>query len=281
MGGYPATPNVYRFRKHTDILKRHKALDMIEDMDELEGEAVTLQLRQENFIQEPADVYAVTWSAAAGFGDPTDRDPYAVWVDVENRDVTAAAARSIYCVVLDPKTGAVDRAATDKLRADKRAERVKCHASQARNLSGPVVLQLTEQIDVRLEGNAPRLSCARCATDLGPTSQNYKESCIREDNPISWSNPHAGNPERFIDAEPVFRQFFCPGCGSLIENEIAVADEPLLADIELRGIGAAPSPCAEPTRCAPDVSAPADRLQQPIRRPGTDTSGPPTKADFQ
>jgi len=31
----------------------------------------------------------------------------------------------------------------------------------------------------------------------------------------------------------VFRQFFCPGCGALIENEIARADDPVLRDIEL------------------------------------------------
>ena len=43
--------------------------------------------------------------------------------------------------------------------------------------------------------------------------------------------PLAGDPHRFIDAEPLFRQFFCPGCGTLIENEIALATDPLLRDI--------------------------------------------------
>src|SRR5258707_412271 len=84
MGGYPATPNVYRFLKRTDILARHQARDMIDDMNELTGDHVELQLRQENFIQEPSDVYSVTWSAAGGFGDPMDRDPNAVRDDVEN-----------------------------------------------------------------------------------------------------------------------------------------------------------------------------------------------------
>jgi N-methylhydantoinase B len=233
MGGYPGTPNIYRFRVHTDILERHKARKMIEDMDELQGEVVTLELRQENFVQEPTDVYAVTWSAAAGFGDPTDRDPNAVWQDIENRAITLEAARTIYCVVVDPRTGAVDYAATDKLRAKRRSDRVERRTRSTRKLSGPVVLELTEHMHVRLDDNEPHLSCARCATDLGPTTKNYKEGCLREDNPIGWSNPHAHGPERFIDAEPVFRQFFCPGCGSLVENEIATADEPLLADIEL------------------------------------------------
>ena len=40
-------------------------------------------------------------------------------------------------------------------------------------------------------------------------------------------------PGRFIDDRVVFRQFFCPGCGRLVENEVAVEGEPLLHDIEL------------------------------------------------
>jgi len=31
----------------------------------------------------------------------------------------------------------------------------------------------------------------------------------------------------------VFRQFFCPGCGALVENEVARAEDPVLRDIEL------------------------------------------------
>jgi len=244
MGGYPATPNVYRFLKRSNILERHRAHDMIDDMAELTGDAVELQLRQENFIQEASDVYAVTWSAAGGFGDPTEREPGSVRDDVENRDVTAESARAIYGVVLDAD-GQVDRPATDALRAELRAVRVarrrKAGNPPPRKLAGPVVLGLTEQLEVRLDGDRPHLSCRRCASDLGPTTQNYKLGCLREDNEIGDSNPHAHHPERFIDAVPVFRQFFCPGCGGLIENEIATSDEPLLADIELHDIGATPA----------------------------------------
>jgi len=36
-----------------------------------------------------------------------------------------------------------------------------------------------------------------------------------------------------IDPLPQFRQFCCPGCGLAIENEIAVADDPVLRDVEI------------------------------------------------
>ena len=51
--------------------------------------------------------------------------------------------------------------------------------------------------------------------------------------PIQSSNPIVGEPNRFIDPTPQFRQFCCPGGGLLIENEIAVADDPLLKDVEI------------------------------------------------
>ena len=54
------------------------------------------------------------------------------------------------------------------------------------------------------------------------------------DRPIEASNPIVGDPARFIDPRPQFRQFCCPGCGRLIENEIAVESEPVLQDVEIR-----------------------------------------------
>jgi len=55
--------------------------------------------------------------------------------------------------------------------------------------------------------------------------------CIVDRRPIAESNPLVGDPARFIDDDVEFRQFFCPGCGTLIENEIAIARDPILADI--------------------------------------------------
>ena len=51
--------------------------------------------------------------------------------------------------------------------------------------------------------------------------------------PIEPSNPIVGDRKRFIDPMPQLRQFYCPGCALLIESEIAVADDPVLRDVEL------------------------------------------------
>ena len=56
---------------------------------------------------------------------------------------------------------------------------------------------------------------------------------MRHDADIQAANPNIGDYQRYIDDRPVFRQFFCPGCGALIENEVARENDPVLHDIEL------------------------------------------------
>jgi N-methylhydantoinase B len=232
MGGYPATTNAYKFKRSTDILERIAAREMPADIADVEGEEVTLQLRQENFPQQPHDVYAVMWSAGGGFGDPLERDPARVHEDViDNRSVSPAAAREIYGVVITPE-GNVDEPATQKLRSSRREANRKNGGHVAR-VDGPLLAHLTDSLALRREKDGVHAACSRCAADLGLASGNYKDQCMRRDADIQAANPNIGDYRRYIDDRPVFRQFFCPGCGALIENEVARENDPVLHDIEL------------------------------------------------
>ncbi|HEV7476254.1 MAG TPA: hydantoinase B/oxoprolinase family protein, partial [Burkholderiales bacterium] len=227
MGGYPGAVNRYRFLKESNVLEKMKQSELVNDIDELKGKKEELQLRQQDFTQNPSDVYAVLWSAAGGFGDPLDRDPAKVEADVANGDVSETAARKIYGVILDNKEQ------TEKERAARRKQRLtKATApfAPAKTLEGRERLRATESLAVR----GANWCCAKCAADLGPMKGNYKERCARSDQPIQASNPLVGDPRRFIDPLPQFRQFCCPGCGALIENEIALAEDPVLRDVEIR-----------------------------------------------
>ncbi|MGA0991532.1 MAG: acetone carboxylase subunit gamma, partial [Burkholderiaceae bacterium] len=247
MGGYPATVNVYKFLRNSDVAQRLADRDMPSDIADLQGTPETLALRQQNFTQHPSDVYAVIWTGGGGFGDPLQRDAQRVWHDVvETRSVSRQAAAAIYGVVVNDDES-LDQAATDAYRHDLRQRRrAYRHASQkgwqpGAVLDGPVLREVTEQLVVRAPKGArgarakqqARWSCRHCATDLGPIQSNYKDGCARHDAPIEHSNPNVGDWRRYIDHEPVFRQFFCPGCGALIENEVARIDDPPLNDIAL------------------------------------------------
>src|SRR5438046_9410166 len=103
-----------------------KASELVKDISELHGVEETLQLRQQDFIQNPSDVYAVLWSAAGGFGDPLERDPAKVAADIDNGDVSAAAAKAIYGVVIG------DAEATERER--NRIRRLRLHRSEERRV---------------------------------------------------------------------------------------------------------------------------------------------------
>jgi N-methylhydantoinase B len=224
MGGYPGAVNRYRFLRDSDVAERMQQSRLVGDVDELKGKKEELGLRQQDFSQSPADVYAVLWSAAGGFGDPLERDPAKVEADVANGDVSEKAALEIYGVVIGDARG------TERRRADIRARRIQGTSRKASRLTSPVLFHATENLAIH---KGMRYGCAKCATDLGSVHENYKNACVRNDLPIEASNPIAGDPKRFIDPLPQFRQFCCPGCGLAIENEIAVADDPLLKDVEI------------------------------------------------
>jgi N-methylhydantoinase B len=232
MGGYPGSVNVYKFKTGTDIRQRLAAQQMIGDIAEVNGEEVTLQLRQENFLQRPDDVYAVIWAAGAGFGDPFERDPRKVCDDVvDSRSVSVAAAREIYGVVIDT-AGQLDLDATARLRATRRDARRR-KDEPVKRLTGKVMARTTDSLDLRREAGGVHLCCSRCAADLGPVRENYKDRCVKAELDIRAANPNIGDWRRYIDDRPVFRQFYCPGCGGLIENEVARENDAVLRDIEL------------------------------------------------
>jgi len=232
LGGYPSTTNAYTFIRDSDISSRMTSSTMPNDTSEVSGNAVTLQLREENFEQRANDVYAVRWTGGGGFGDPMERAVADIEQDLDDYSVTPETAVGIYGAVLNGD-GRVDAEATAANRARIRSERVAGHDHKANRREGSVVFEAGTCLNVQNDAQGQYWACKCCSTDLGPTSANYKDACIREDHPVSASNPLIGAPDRFIDDDVAFRQFFCPGCGRLIDNEVAVSADPVLADISL------------------------------------------------
>jgi N-methylhydantoinase B len=64
------------------------------------------------------DVARLITAVGGGYGHPLERDPALVQDDIRNEFLTVSQAREIYGVVIDPKTLAVDEAATQKLRQE-------------------------------------------------------------------------------------------------------------------------------------------------------------------
>jgi len=232
MGGYPSTTNAYTFIRNSNIRERINNAEMPDDTSEVRGDSVTLQLREENFQQHADDVYAVRWTGGGGFGDPMSRSIEDIDKDLEDYSVTEQTAHEVYGAILDAQ-GKVDSEATLCNRSKIRAARISGRAHEVTNRDGPVVFEVGSGLNVIDADGQHVWACAKCSADLGASDGNYKDGCIREDRPVSASNPLIGAPDRFIDDEVVFRQFYCPGCGSLIDNEVAVDTDPVLVDVSV------------------------------------------------
>lgn len=230
MGGYPAAPNAFFFKKETDIQARFERSAMVTDISELEGKDYAVQLRDEGFIQTDADAYAVSWCGGAGFGDPFRRDPASIQADLDEQIISPTAAVDLYGVVLDQE-GRVDPEAT----ASRRTKIVKARVSEVRKrptCKGEVMFDVSPAVSVVRDHERHRYACSGCRADLGGLSENYKTVADRHDAPIQDANPLHGDPARYVDVAVWFRSFSCPNCGTLLDTEVACGDDPLLHDTQ-------------------------------------------------
>jgi N-methylhydantoinase B len=90
-------------------------------VEELDGQAQSLQGKQFGMIVLPGDVMTLNSGGGGGYSDPIERDPAQVAEDVRAGRVTEPAARESYGVVV--VEGQADAAATAARRAEIRAER--------------------------------------------------------------------------------------------------------------------------------------------------------------
>jgi acetone carboxylase gamma subunit len=79
---------------------------------------------------------------------------------------------------------------------------------------------------------AEAVTVCRCGHQIGPASENYKQRVLLRESPVQaagpWVDPHDIGRGKFV-----CREFFCPGCVTLLDVEIAQRGEPLLWDVRL------------------------------------------------
>jgi N-methylhydantoinase B len=83
--------------------------------------------------------------------------------------------------------------------------------------------------------DAGTIVCRRCGHGLCGADRNFKDGAVMKVRPIQDANPLIVDPAIFIDDEVVFRQFFCPGCATLLETEVILASSPPVWDKQLAG----------------------------------------------
>jgi len=94
---------------------------------------------------------------------------------------------------------------------------------------------ITESLEIDL--GSETWHCRRCQRSLGPAAKNYKEGCLVYARDPSTLYPPVVEGERYSFApDPalcMLVEFYCPGCGTLIETEALPPGHPPTHDIEL------------------------------------------------
>jgi hypothetical protein len=84
--------------------------------------------------------------------------------------------------------------------------------------------QLDDNLTLTYGGN---VICTQCKTLLGNANNDPLANAVKRERPSRDAGPgvHA-DPKIFTTREIVLRQFFCPGCSTVLASEIVPRDEP-------------------------------------------------------
>jgi acetone carboxylase gamma subunit len=98
-------------------------------------------------------------------------------------------------------------------------------------------IAITEYLEINLD--TERWHCRRCAHDIGAARGPYKEGLLvqeRDPREVHDSIIDSEKYEFTYAPDPQWCriiEFYCPGCGTMMENEYLPPGHPLTNDIEL------------------------------------------------
>ena len=167
------------------------------------------------------DVVALTWQGGGGFGDPFERDPEAVWRDVQAGLVSEAEAGRVYGLVLGAET--FDPAATEQRR---RALREAILGTPPQNPGGSQGdgEPLGEPLSLVRDASGWAVVC--CGEPLVRDMTRWRSAAV--------SRPFAmppGNPPLHPDL--AMTAWYCPQCARRLAIDVHEKDEAPEDDIVL------------------------------------------------
>ena len=164
----------------------------------------------------PGDIYCTAWCGGGGFGDPLKRDPARVAKDVLAGLVSRERCADTYGVALSAM-GGVDAGASAAMRADMRRARL-AQAEPARfkpKLQSAVLDPTAPRyavLSTGLAGGERVAACGDCGALICPEHaevHDYLPSYARRPRSLG----HTSVREDWL----AYREYFCPGCGALID----------------------------------------------------------------
>jgi N-methylhydantoinase B len=243
-GGYPADSinNGFIFNAGPRILhplefgkiKSFENLERYGDFKEMTPMAASTPVQD-------GDLYYLRWSGGGGYGDPMERDPNLVAIDVRERKISLELAERVYGVILTPSDFMVDKKGTESRRLEILKERKKMWKNPERKAPFSEAatgygsekkrrIRIHESLVVEMnsEGRLAEIKCLKCHVVLCHSSQNYKDYVPYIDRDPKWMKHLLIDPELMI-----YREYYCPGCAILLEVDPIPSGEIPIWDIKL------------------------------------------------
>ena len=227
-GGWPTKCTEAAVVRGTSVREWFERGEIPASLDDVGGERTDFEPKG-SYQQGAADLFHCYWQGGGGYGDPLERDPAAVADDVFNGYVSDDAALEIYGVVVDRDAFTWAEAATEERRRAMREARVAAvwESSRPGEREGR---RLDEHLLVNATGE---VLCAVCGHVFGPQEENYKLQAVEQVRDFRDVGLLRRDQRELTDAAVVFRQYFCPSCGTNLENEVILSEAPPLLDKRL------------------------------------------------
>ncbi len=229
-GGLPGASVVYTMLRGSNIKAAIAAGALPRGLNGLTGTLDVLQPKSQT-TQDVDDIYSITFFGGGGYGDPLDRTLEDVDQDIASGAVTPAEATRLYGVTV--ADGRVDAGASALRRAALKAERLG-HAVSPRSPSESEDPAESTRLNEYLRVERHRIVCRRCGHAHCAEDENVKLSLGVQIEPVTALSPLSRDPADYIDEPVEFRRFFCPGCATQVETEVALSRDPFLWDVQLK-----------------------------------------------
>lgn len=226
-GGLPSNTNFFGIARGTDVKAQMAGGRVPLTIEEIGGEMEALAAKNAGYTQGADDVYVMYGTAGAGYGDPLTREVGMVATDLERGVIDRATASDLYGVHL-AADGSLDGAATTAARAEHRRTRRERSAAARVEAPGGIAASIAPMAAhfgaTDIDGT-PHYACLECRTVLGPTTSSLPRYCRIEDLDVRDVNPHIGSPLTWVDQDVVLRAYYCPSCGTMLDNQLHVVGE--------------------------------------------------------
>ncbi len=165
-------------------------------------------------------------AGGGGFGDPLDRDPYAVLKDFGRGWLGRTVAENIYGVIIAQDGTALDAAATETRRREIReARRDEAQPIAAKNsaVSAPKengwqsLLRFHATLEISVNDHQKVIRCSRCGHLYCEADGNYKLYALHRMVHLNEIMPPLPSGEPYIGEYHIYS---CPGCATQLQVDL-------------------------------------------------------------